>query len=73
MVNAPTSAGVNVVVVFAIVVGVVKVVVVARSHLSTAPVCPLSVKLAASVLPVHIVPLLLTLPPTLAGLTVIVA
>ena len=69
----PACAAVKVVAVLAIVVGLVNAVLFALSHLTTAPVCPASVKVAGMVPPIQAVPLLVTVPPTVAGLTTIVA
>ena len=65
-----TPVGVNVVVVFAISVGVVNAILFALCHLVTEPTLPVKVS-AATVPPEQIVWLLLTDPPAEAGVTVI--
>ena len=65
-----TPVGVNVVVVFAMSVGVVNKASLALCHLVTEPTLPAKVN-AATVLPEQIVWLLLTDPPAEAGVTVI--
>ena len=61
--------GVNVVVVLAISVAPINVALLALCHLTTVPTLPLKVN-GATVPPAHIVWLLDTVPPTLAGVTV---
>ena len=66
-----TPVGVNVVVVFAISIAPVNATLFALCHLVTEPTLPDSVN-AETVPPKQIVWLLATVPPTLAGVTVII-